>query len=293
VLVFLQQVINGIALGSIYALVAVAFTLSIGVLNFLNFSLPAIFMVGGMLTWAGLKAGIAWPLALLGAIAGGAVVSLIVERFTYRWMRSSSLFIPLVSSMAFLILIENLVLVQWGSDLQPVASPFPNVNLQAYGLIVSLPQLIGLALSVLLVFGLAQLLARSRIGRGLRTMAESSDTALILGVDVARVVPAVFVISGLFTALGGVLFALTYKQVHPFMGQEVAFKGISAMVIGGMGNVWGAIIGGLLIGIAEVMSIRFLGADMVNIAVYGLLLVILFVRPTGLFGGRAIGKGRV
>jgi branched-chain amino acid transport system permease protein len=291
--VFLQQVINGVALGSIYALVAVAFTLSIGVLNFLNFSLPAVFMLGGMVTWALLRAGAAWPAALLAAIAAGAALSLLVERFTYRWMRGSELFVPLVSSMAFLILVENLVLVRWGSDLQPVPSPFPEVNLHGFGLIVSLPQLIGLALSVLMVFGLDRVLARTRIGRGLRTIAESSDTALILGVDVARVVPAVFVISGLFTALGGVLFALTYRQVHPFMGQEVALKGISAMVIGGMGNVWGAIVGGLVIGLAEVLSIRFFGADMVDIAVYGLLLAILFVRPTGLFGGTAIGKGRV
>jgi len=289
----LQQLINGFALGSIYALVAVAFTLSIGVLNFLNFSLPAIFMVGGVATWALLKAGAAWPLAVLGALGAGAVLSLVIERVTWRRMRGAPLFVPLVSSMAFLILLENLVLVQWGSDLQQVPSPFAEVNLRFFGLIVSLPQLVGLALSIAMVFGLDRLLRRTRIGRALRSIAESSDTALILGVDVASVVPAVFVISGLFTALGGVLFALTYRQVHPFMGQEVALKGISAMVVGGMGNVWGAILGGLLIGVAEVLSIRFLGADMVDIAVYGMLLAILFVRPTGLLGGLALGKGRV
>jgi branched-chain amino acid transport system permease protein len=291
--VLLQQVINGFALGSIYALVAVAFSLSIGVLNFLNFSLPAIFMVGGMLTWALLKAGAAWPLAVLGALGAGAVLSLIVERVTWRRMRGAPPFVPLVSSMAFLILLENLVLVRWGSDLQPVPAPFAEVDLRVCGLIVSLPQLVGLVLSVAMVFGLDRLLRRTRIGRALRSIAESSDTALILGVDVARVVAAVFVIGGVFTALGGALFALTYRQVHPFMGQEVALKGIAAMVIGGMGNVWGAIVGGLLIGVAEVLSIRFLGADMVDIAVYGLLLVILFVRPTGLFGGLVLGKGRV
>jgi branched-chain amino acid transport system permease protein len=99
------------------------------------------------------------------------------------------------------------------------------------------------------------------------------------------VVPVVFVLGGLFTALSGFLFALNYQQASPFMGEEVALKGISAMVIGGMGNIWGAILGGLLIGVVETFSIHWFGARAVDIWVYGLLLAILFVRPTGLLGG--------
>ena len=127
------------------------------------------------------------------------------------------------------------------------------------------------------------MLARTRLGRGLRTIAEDSDTALLLGVEVDRIVPVVFVISGLFAALAGVIFALNYRQVQPFMGEMVGLKGISAMIVGGMGNIWGSIAGGLIIGIVEVFSIGYFGADFVDIAVYGLLLFILFVRPTGLF----------
>ena len=105
--------------------------------------------------------------------------------------------------------------------------------------------------------------------------------------------PLVFVISGLFAALAGVLFALNYRQVHPFMGEALGLKGISAMVVGGMGNIWGAIAGGLIIGLAEAFSIRFFGADFVDISVYGLLLLILMVRPTGLFGGAQRGSARM
>jgi branched-chain amino acid transport system permease protein len=288
-----QQIINGLMVGGIYVLIAVAFTLTIGVINFLNFSIPAIFMVSGMVAWGFMEAGWHWSAALPCALIAGGLASLIVERFTYRWLKGSSHFVPLVSSMAFLILFENLVLVHWGSDMQLFQSPFPDANIRLSGVIISVPQLVSLVAAVLLVFGLSKLLKGTNVGRGLRTIAESPDTAEMLGVDVDRVVPIVFLISGLFTALGGLLFALNYLQVSPFMGEEVALKGISAMVIGGMGNIWGAIIGGLLIGVTEVLSITFFGADFVDIAVYGLLLLLLFVRPTGLLGGSAIGKGKL
>jgi branched-chain amino acid transport system permease protein len=272
-------------LGSIYATVAVALTLSIGVLKFLNFSIPALFMLGGMTTWVLIHHHVAWPLAAAGALAVGAAASLVVERFTWRWMRTADEFVPLVSSMAFLILFEHAAIAIWGSELQSVPVLFGTPDWRIGDLVVSLPQLAGLIASVALIWGLSLLLRRTRLGRGLRTIAEDSETAIMLGVDVGRIVPLVFVISGLFAALGGVLFALSYRQVHPFMGEALGLKGISAMVVGGMGNIWGAIGGGLIIGIAEAFSIRYFGADFVDIAVYGLLLAILIVRPTGLFGG--------
>ena len=283
-----QQLVNGLMLGGIYVLVAVAFTLTIGILNFLNFSIPGVFMLSGVFTWVLLKMGVYWPLAVLGALAVGAASSLIVERCTYSWMRSSDHYVPLVSSMGFLILFENLVLVQWGSDLQRVELPFSDLNLRFASLVVSIPQLVSLALAIGLVAGLRLLLQRTQMGRALRAVAENAAAAEVLGVVVSRLVPMVFVIGGLFAALGGMLFAFNYQQVHPFMGEEVALKGISAMVIGGMGNVWGSVLGGLLIGVVEVLSIHFLNADFVDFSVYGLLLVILFFKPAGLLGGSKI-----
>jgi branched-chain amino acid transport system permease protein len=280
-----QQLVNGLMLGSVYALIAVAFTLAIGVLNFLNFSLPGVFMVAGMLTWFCLKSGVPWPLAALVAIASGGLLGLLVERFTYRLMSRSAHFVPLVTSMAFLILFENLVLIVWGSDLQRVPLPFETVSWRVGTMVIAVPQLIGLVCAVLAVALLDRVLKKTRVGRGLRTIAEDAETAAMLGVRVARVVPLVFVVGGLFTALGGFLFALNYQQASPFMGEEIALKGISAMVIGGMGNIWGAILGGLLIGVVETFSITWFGARAVDIGVYGLLLAILFMRPTGLLGG--------
>lgn len=288
-----QQVINGLMLGSVYAMVAVALTLGIGVLNFLNFSIPGFFMLGGMGLWALVHAGLPWPAAIVAALCLGGVLSLVVERFTWRWMRGAEPFVPLVSSMAFLMLFENLATGYWGSELHTVPLLFGEADWRVAGFVVSIPQLVGLCLSVGLTFVLSLVLARTRLGRGLRTIAEDSGTALLLGVNVGRVVPLVFVISGLFAALSGVVFALAYRQVDPFMGEMVGLKGISAMVVGGMGNIWGAILGGLVIGLAEVLSIRFFGADFVDIAVYGLLLLILFVRPTGLLGLPVSARGRL
>jgi branched-chain amino acid transport system permease protein len=277
-------------LGSIYAMVAVALTLSIGVLRFLNFSIPGLFMIGGMATWAALRGGMPWPAAIGVALVTGALASLVVERFTWRWMRSAQHFVPLVSSMAFLLLFEHLAVIYWGSELRTLPALFANADWRIAGLVISLPQLAGLVCSIALIWALTVVLARTRLGRSLRTIAEDSDTALLLGVDINRIVPAVFLISGLFAALSGVIFALNYRQVHPFMGEMVGLKGISAMIVGGMGNIWGSIAGGLIIGLVEVMSIGYFGADVVDIAVYGLLLLILFVRPTGLFGGVLAGQ---
>ena len=279
-------------LGSIYAMVAVALTLSIGVLRFLNFSIPGLFMIGGMAMWALVRAGMPWPLAAGAALIAGAVGSLVVERFTWRWMRSAQDFVPLVSSMAFLLLFEHLAVIYWGSELRTLPVLFGNADWRIAGLVVSLPQLAGLLCSIALIWALTLVLARTRLGRGLRTIAEDSDTALLLGVDINRIVPVVFLIGGLFAAFAGLIFALNYRQVHPFMGEVVGLKGISAMIVGGMGNVWGSIAGGLIIGLVEVMSIGYFGADFVDIAVYGLLLLILFIRPTGLFAGAIAGQAR-
>jgi branched-chain amino acid transport system permease protein len=288
-----QQIINGLMLGSVYAMVAVALTLSIGVLNFLNFSIPGLFMIAGMSTWAFIYAGVPWWLAIIAALVVTMAVSLVVERFTWRWMRGADHFVPLVSSMAFLLLFEHLAIAWWGSEMRVLPRLFGETDWRIGGLVISLPQLAGLAISIGSIFGLSLMLKRTRLGRGLRIIAEDSDTALLLGINIGRVVQVVFVLAGLFAAIAGVLFALNYRQVQPFMGEVVGLKGISAMIVGGMGSTWGAIVGGLIIGIAEVLSIGYVGANFVDISVCGLLLLILFVRPTGLLGGLPAGRGGI
>jgi branched-chain amino acid transport system permease protein len=251
------------------------------------------FMIGGMATWAFIHAGLPWPIAVVAALIVVAIASQIVELFTWRWMRGAEKFIPLVSSMAFLILFEHLAIALYGSDMRTVNVGFSQSDIRIGGLVIGVPQLIGLVGSIMLIWGLSTILNRTQLGRALRTIAEDSDTALLLGVNINRVVPVVFIVAGAFAAFAGIIFALNYRQVHPFMGEVVGLKGISAMIIGGMGNIWGSIVGGLIIGLVEVLAIGYFGADFVDIAVFGLLLLILFVRPTGLFAGMSAGRGGI
>jgi branched-chain amino acid transport system permease protein len=305
-MLLLQQVLNGIMLGSVYVTVAVAFTLTIGVLNFLNFTIPTLFMLAGMMGWAaaswglpfGLTGPLPWPAALLFGIVVTIVASLIVERFTFRFLKTkygdaTEHAIPLVSSLGFLLIIENLVRVAYGTDAQRFAGPSADLTLTINGLFLRLPQLASLVIVLVLVSGLNWVLRHSRIGRGLRAIAENPDAANILGVQANKLVPVVFMLTGLLCGLAGALFAVNYGEVSPQMGEDIGSKAIAGMVVGGLGSIWGAVLGGLIIGLTEMLTIHFFGADTVQIAVWGLLLVTLFLRPQGLFGHHSIGKGKL
>lgn len=292
-MLFVQQIVNGLMLGGIYVLIAVAFTLAIGILNFLNFSIPGIFMLGAVVIWHFLASGWPWLPSILVGLAAGVVASLIVERFTYRLMKDSEPEIPLVSSVAFLVLFENLVIVKWGSDQQRFPQFMADFNIRIGEIIIGIGQLVSLATAVVLVVAVTLLLKKTKVGRGIRAIGENQETARILGVQVHRIVPILFIVTGLLTAFAGLLFAINYQQVSWSMGDEVGLKGIAAMVIGGMGNVGGAVIGGLLIGLTEVLSIYFFGANMVDISVYGLLLVLLIFWPHGILGSTAAPREKL
>lgn len=311
--VFLQQVVNGLMLGGTYVMVAVAFTLIIGMLNFLNFTIPPLFMVSAMTMWATMSGGFGetfdraltsivgaggkWVVGIILALAVAAAISLIIERFTYRYMKAkygdaTEHAIPLVSSLGFLIIFEQLVISRWGSDTVTIASPFGNASFHLGKIQVSVPQLTSLILSLAVVFALSAMLKRSRLGRALRSIAEKPDTATLMGVEVGRIVPVVYVITGLLCGIAGVLFTLNYTAVDATVGDKVATVAIAGMVLGGLGNVWGAIVGGLFVGLLEVMSIHFFGSSVEKIPIWGMLLLLLVIRPTGLFGHTAIGKGK-
>lgn len=285
---FFQQLTNGLLLGGIYALVALSFSLTIGILNFLNFSIPALFMLGGIVSCAILFKGYGIAAAIAGALVVTAAVSLIVERFTFRWLRNSDEHIPLVSSLGFLILFENLVLIFFGSDAVGYPSPFGGASFRAAHILVSVPQLVSFAISVALIVVCYLVVTRTKLGRGLRSIAESSMIAGMLGVDVGRTVSGMYLMTGLLAGIGGALFGISYLQVSWDMGSEVALKGISAMVLGGMGNIWGALLGALIIAIIEVFTISYVSSDAVNVVVYGVLLLLILAMPNGLLGDRAL-----
>ena len=304
-LLLLQQIISGLMLGGVYVMVAVAFTLTIGMLNFLNFTIPPIFMIAGMVGWGltyyglpfGLSGPVNWAIALALGLVVATLASLLVERCTYRYMKmkygdATEHAIPLVSSLGFLLVFENIVLITLGSESQAFPTPFHDANIRFEGLIVSIPQLICLLLSILIVVGISGLLQKTKTGRALRSIAENPDVSTLLGVNVFRIVPVMFLITGLLCGLAGIIFTLNYHEVSAYMGNEVAAKAIAAMVIGGLGNIWGAVIGGVAVGLIETLSTHFFGAETIKVSVWGILLVVLLVKPQGIFGHTRIGKGK-
>ena len=302
--VIVRQVVSGLLLGAIYMTVAVAFTLTIGVLNFLNFTIPSLFMLTGMVAWALASRGYlsfagtwAWLLALLVGVATAVTASLLVERFTFRYLRmkygdATEHAIPLVSSLGFLLVFENLILIPLGSDSQRFTVPF-SADVHIGGMVIGVAQLASCVLAVAVVAALSFILKHTKVGRALRTIAENPDTASLLGVNVGRVVPVVFILTGVLAGLAGALFTVNYGDVSPFMGDNVGTKAIAAMVLGGIGSIWGAIVGGLVVGLAETLSIQYFGGDSVSMTVWGLVLVIIILRPKGLFGVASIGKGKM
>jgi branched-chain amino acid transport system permease protein len=283
----LQQLVNGLLLGGIYALVALSFSLTIGVLNFLNFSIPALFMLGGVVSCAVLSSGHGLFVAIAVALAVTGGTSLIIERFTFRWLKNSDEHIPLVSSLGFLILLENLVVIYFGSDTVGYPSPFGGASIRVAHVLISMPQLASFAVALSLIITCYLVVTRTKLGRGLRSIAESSVISEMLGVDVGRTVSGMYLISGVLAGIGGALFGISYLQVSWDMGSEVALKGISAMVLGGMGNIWGALLGALIIAMVEVSTISYISSEAVNVIVYGFLFLLILVLPNGLLGDRA------
>ena len=231
-MLLLQQLINGLMLGGLYVMVAVAFTLIIGMLNFLNFTIPALFMVAAMMMWATMTGNLpfgnetiagllgeanTWIAGIIVAIVVVSIASLIIERFTYRYMKAkygdaTEHALPLVSSLGFLIMFEHMVISAYGSDPLTVVSPFGDATFRIGSLIFSYPQVISLILSLGIVFVLHSLIIRrTKLGRALRAIAERPETATLMGVDVLRIVPIVYVITGLLCAISGVLF---HDQLH-------------------------------------------------------------------------------
>ena len=251
--VIVRQVVSGLLLGAIYMTVAVAFTLTIGVLNFLNFTIPSLFMLTGMVAWALVSRGYltfagtwAWLVGLFVGVAVAVAASLLVERFTFRYLKmkhgdATEHAIPLVSSLGFLLIFENLILIPLGSDSQRFSVPF-KADIQIAGLVIGVAQLASCVLAVGVVAALSFILKHTQVGRALRTIAENPDTASLLGVNVGRVVPVVFILTGLLSGVAGALFTVNYGDVSPFMGDNVGTKAIAAMVLGGIGSIWGAIV---------------------------------------------------
>ena len=288
----MQQLLNGLFIGSIYALFAIGFTLVFGILDRLNLAHPAVFAASAfvgieLVERAGLSIWLAIPLVLV----FGGIVGLVVERVAFRPLkgRPDAHFAGLISSIALAGMVIALLQWRYGPDTRRFpAGSFPDTRLQIAGAQVTVVQVVILVVSIGLMVGLTLLVTRSRLGRGMRAIAENPNAARVLGVDVDRVTATTFAISSALGAVAGVLFAMNVNSAQLGMGTAIELKGLAVIIVGGMGSLPGALVGGLVLGLAEVFAVQYIGSSWRDLIAFGLLFAILLLRPQGLFGARKV-----
>jgi branched-chain amino acid transport system permease protein len=287
-----QQIVNGLFLGSIYALFALGYTLVFGVLDILNLAHQAVFMICAYVALV-LVVHLHMPMfaALPVAVLAGGLLGIVVDRVAFKPLRgrSDSNIAGLISSIALATILEAAVLQVFGPDVERF--PFgtvPTRTLQIGGAVVSELQIVIIAIALAMLLGLTWLLRRTRLGRRIRAVAESPKAARVLGVDVDRVISASFFLSSALGAAAGVLFGLAFNNVAPDMGRSVELKGLAVIVLGGMGSMPGAALAGLALGLLEVFTVAWIGSSYRDAVAFGVLFLVLVLRPRGLLGSAAL-----
>lgn len=284
----MQQVVNGIFLGSIYALFAMGYTLVFGVLDLLNLAHSAVFMIGA---FVGLQlvvaAGLPLWLAIILTLVAGAVLGVVIERVAFAPLRSrpDTHFAGLISSISLAIIFGAITLAVFGPNtVRFPPDTFPSTRYEVLGASISLLQLVILAVSIALMVTLQWLVTRTRLGTAMRAVAENPRAARVLGLDVERVTITTFALSSALGAAAGVLFALAFNSIRFDMGLSIELKGLAVIIVGGMGSLTGAMLGGLILGLAEVYAVASISSSWRDAIAFGLLFLILVLRPQGLLG---------
>lgn len=290
---FLQQAINGLTLGAVYTLVALAFSLVMGVLGVLNLAIAELFMIGGYVGLTLVLAEYPLPVAVAGAAAAAAALSVVVERIAYRPLRDARPIMPLLSTLGCSVILQTIAVNIWGTDPLQLPPDILEDRIPFFGASFGLAQLVILGTAIVLVAALALVVQRTRFGEALRAVAENRDIARLLGVKADRMMSAAFVIAGGLSGIAGVLISLHYAAITPYVGVETGLKAIAVMVIGGTTSIWGVLLAGPIVGLVEVFSVVLGGAAFRDFAVYGLMIMVLLFRPHGLLGNKAAGAQRV
>lgn len=287
----LQQIVNGLTLGAVYTLIALSFSLVMGILGVLNLAIAELFMLGGYCGLTLVLMGRSLWLAIPAAMLASGVLAALVERIAYRPLRDAPVIMPLLSTLGFSIIFQNVAVNLWGSDPLQLPDALADARLSFGGVSLEVLQIAVILVTIVLVGALAVLVQSTRLGRGLRAVAENREVARILGAPATQLTAAAFILSGALAGAAGVLIALHYSAITPYVGVEVGLKAIAVMVVGGTTRFWGVLIAGPLIGVAEVMSVVYGGSAIRDMVVYGLMILVLLLRPQGLSGGSRLPDG--
>lgn len=285
---FLQQFVNALSLGSLYALIAIGYTMVYGILRLINFAHGDIFMMGGYLAFFAVSVFVMpWWVAALVAIGLTSLFGVGLERIAYRPLRDSPRISIMISAIGASFLLENLAIVLF--DARPKAFPVPeffSTNLVVGEVHVASVSLIIPAVTAVILAILLFVVNRTKTGMAMRAVSTDIEAARLMAIDVNRIVSITFAIGSALAAIGGIMWALKYPRLEPLMGIMPGLKCFIAAVIGGIGSIGGAVLGGLLLGVIELMTIAFLPelTGYKDAFAFVLLIVVLLVKPTGLLG---------
>lgn len=291
---FIQHCLNALTLGSLYALIAIGYTMVYGILRLINFAHGDIFMIGAYIVfWAVSVQSLPWPVAVVLSVALTAAAGMFIDRVAYRPLRKAPRISALISAIGVSFFIENLFLVLFTGIPRPMARLDSLMKVMKIGgLRVSPLAFFVPVMTLVLVGGLLWVIYKTKTGLAMRAISRDIETARLMGVKVDRVISITFALGSGLAAAAGIMWALRYPQIHPFMGMIPGFKAFIAAVTGGIGSVQGAVLGGMMLGFLEILLVAFFPSltGYRDAFAFVLLIVILFFKPTGLLGEKLEDK---
>ena len=306
--ILLQQIINGLVLGSMYALVALGYTMVYGIINLINFAHGEVLMIGALTSWSiiGLMQGSmpdtpGWLILLIAMVIAcivAAALNFSIEKIAYRPLRNSPRLAPLITAIGMSILLQTLAMSIWKPNSKAYPSLLSSTPFQVGGAVITVTQITALAVTALSLAALMYLVNATKLGRAMRATAENPRVASLMGVKPDTVISATFIIGAVLAAIAGVMYAANYGTVQHTMGFLPGLKAFTAAVFGGIGNLAGAVIGGMLLGLIESIGSGYLGtltggvlgSNYTDILAFIVLIVILTLRPSGLLGERVADR---
>lgn len=283
--IFFQQLINGIALGSIYALVSLGYTMVYGTIRLINFAHGDIFMMGAfvgyyLITVLQMNVFLAMCISVLFC----AILGVLIERIAYKPLRNSTRVAALITAIGVSYLLQNIIIYFVGPEVKAFPSVIPTQIFRVFGLVINSKQILVVAITLILMVSLQVIVRYTKMGKAMRAVAVDAEAAQLMGINVDRVISFTFALGSGLAGFAGVLVGINYNSIAPTMGTAYGMKAFIAAVVGGVGSIPGAMVGGYLIGLLETI-VTFLGwSSYRDAAVYVLLIIILLVLPSGLFG---------
>lgn len=299
--VFVQQVVNGLTIGSFYALVALGYTMVYGVIRLINFAHGDLYMMGafaGFTLLAALGNGLVGalspfvliPLVFLIPMAVVGLLGAAIERLAYRPLRRAPRLSPLITAIGVSLALETGVLLVWGAQYQLFPSVLPNTTWHLGGVIITATQVLVLPITVALMTALYLFVNRTMLGKAMRAIAIDQDTARMMGINVDALISLTFYIGGALAAAAGVMFGAYYSSINFDMGFLIGLKAFTAAVLGGIGNIPGAMLGGYMLGILETFGAGYISAQWKDVFAFVILIAVLVFRPTGILGEQIVEK---